>query len=88
MVPVAPSWMVWRVLQCTSKRGISSLCCSRSFSACWVGEVSMQYLISMKSISCLFYCMSLNFIARGYGLAAQSLRLTWAILLALLADLV
>jgi len=48
----------------------------------------MQYLISMKSISCLFYCMSLNFIARGYGLAAQSLRLTWAILLALLADLV
>jgi len=27
-------------MRCTSKRCISNLCCSRAFSACWVGEVS------------------------------------------------
>jgi len=32
--------------------------------------------------------MSLDFIARGYGVAAPSARLLWVALLALLADLV
>jgi len=50
MVPVAPSRMVWRVLRCPSKRGISNMCCSRAFSACWIGEVSTQYLILIKYI--------------------------------------
>ena len=41
-------------------------------SACWVGEVSTQNIKSIKCISRLFGCMSLGFIARGYGLAASS----------------
>jgi hypothetical protein len=86
MVPAAPSRMVWRVLRCLSKRGISSLCCYRAFSACW--EVSTQYLSLIRCISHLFICMSLGFIVRGYGYAASSLRLLRATLLALLADLV
>ena len=85
MMPVAPSRMVWRVMRCPSKRGISSLCCSRACSACWVGEAS-RHLILIWCISRLFGCMSLGFIARGYGLAAPSARLSRATLLALLAD--
>jgi hypothetical protein len=50
--------------------------------------VSTQYLIPIKCISRLFGCMSLDFIARGYGLAAPFARLARATLLALLADLV
>jgi len=50
--------------------------------------VSTQYLIPIKCISRLFGCMSLGFIARGYGLEAPSVRLSRASLLALLADLV
>ena len=48
--------------------------------------MSTQYLISIKCTSHLFNCMSLGFIARGYGLAAPSARLPRATLLALLAD--
>jgi len=77
MVPVAPSRMLWSVLRCPSKQGISSLCCSRAFSACWVGEVSTQYLFRLN-ISRLFSCMPLGFIARGYGLVAPSARSSWA----------
>ena len=80
--------MVWRVLRCPSKWGISSLCCSCDFPACWVGDVSTQYLDMMRCISRLFGCMSLNCIARGYGLAAPSARLSRATLLAWLADVV
>ena len=54
----------------------------------YLGEVSTQYLTLMKCISRLFGCMSLGFIARGYGLAAPSARLSRATFLALLADLV
>jgi hypothetical protein len=50
--------------------------------------VSTQYLIMVKCMSRLFGCMSLGFIARWYGLAAPSARLSRATLLALLADLV
>ena len=50
--------------------------------------MSTQYLISIKCTSHLFNCMSLGFIARGYGLAVPSARLSRATLLALLADLV
>jgi hypothetical protein len=46
------------------------------------------YLFSIKCTSRSFGCMSLDFIARGYGLAAPSARLPRATLLALLADLV
>jgi hypothetical protein len=57
--------------------------------ACWVGEVSTQYLISIRCISRLFGCMSVGFIARGGGgLAAPSANLSRATHLALLADLV
>jgi len=87
MVPVAPSRMVWRVLWCPNKRGISNLCCSCAFSACWVGDVPTQHLIS-KCMWHLFGCMSLGFVARGYGLEAPSARLSQAAFLALLADLV
>jgi hypothetical protein len=81
-VPVASSRMVWRVLRCPSKRGISSLCCSCAFSACWVGEVSAQYLISIRCL--LFCCMSLSLVARGmdwqgirYGYHRQPLLHYW-----------
>ena len=84
----APCRMVLRVLRCPNKRNTSSLCCFRAFSACWVGEVSTQCLISIKCMSRLFGFMSLGLIARGYGLAAPSARLSQATLLALLADLV
>ena len=47
-----------------------------------------QYLILIKCSSRLFTCMSLCFIARGYGLAALSARLLRATNLILLADLV
>ena len=57
-------------------------------SACWIREVSTQYFISIKCTSRLFGCMSLNFIARRYALAAPSTRLVWVALLAFLADLV
>jgi len=67
---------VRRFLRCPSKRGINSFCCSRAFSACWVKEVSAQYLISIRCISRLFGCMPLGFIARGYGLAGPSARLS------------
>jgi hypothetical protein len=40
-----------------------------------------------KCVSRLFGCMSLGFIARGYGLAGPSAWLQWATLLALLAGL-
>jgi len=50
--------------------------------------VSTQYLVSIKYMSCLFGCMSLGFMARGYGLATPSAKLFRATLLALLADLV
>jgi len=53
--------------ECLSKRGICSLCYSRAFSACWVGEVSTRYLIPIRCI--LFCCRSLGLLARGYGLA-------------------
>ena len=46
--------------------------------------MSTQYLIPIKCISRLFGCMSLDVIARGYGLAAPSARLSRANLLALL----
>ena len=72
---------------CPSKRGISSLCCSHAFSACWIGEVSTQYPIQIVYIA-FNCCMSLGFIDRGYGLAAPCSRLSRAILLALLAGLV
>jgi len=45
--------------------------------------VSIQYLISMKCTSRLFSCVSLGFIAREYGLAAPSARLSRATLLAI-----
>ena len=48
--------------------------------------MSTQYLIMVKCMSRLFGCMSLGFIARWYGLAAPSARLSRATLLALLAD--
>jgi hypothetical protein len=48
-----------------------------------VGEVSTQYLISTKCVSRFFGCVSLGFIARGYGLVAPSARLSRATLLAL-----
>ena len=54
MVPVAFSRMVWRALRRPSKRGIRSLCVSRAFFACRVGEVSTQYIIS---IECLVVCL-------------------------------
>ena len=38
MMHVAFSWTGWRVFRCPSKRGVSSLCCSCAFSACWIGE--------------------------------------------------
>jgi len=44
-------------------------------------------LISIQCTSRLFGCMSLGFIARGYGLAAPSARLSLATLPALFADL-
>jgi len=73
---------------CCKWRGISSLCCSRVFSACWIGEVSSQYLILIKCISRSFGSMSLNFIARqggeGFGLAPPSAGLSRAPLLALI----
>jgi hypothetical protein len=59
----------------------------RALSACWIREVSTQYLISIKCTSRLFGYVFLNFIARGYGLAAPS-TLLWVALLALLADLI
>ena len=49
--------------------------------------MSTRYLISIKYTSHFFGCMSLGFIARGYGLAAPFARLSRANLLALLADL-
>jgi len=88
MVPVVPSRMVWRVLRCPRERGISSLCYSRAFSARWIGKESTQHSISIRYISRLFGCISLSFIARGYGLAAPFARLSQATLLALFADLV
>jgi len=42
-MPVAPRRMVWRVLQCPSTRGISSLCFSCALLACWVEEASNQF---------------------------------------------
>ena len=50
--------------------------------------MSTQHLVLIKCVSRLFGCMSLGFIAWGYGLAAPSARLSRATLLALLADLV
>jgi len=50
--------------------------------------VSTRYLIPIRCLSRLFGCMSLGFIARGYGLAAPSAHLSRATLLAILADLV
>ena len=47
-----------------------------------------QYFISIKCMLRLVGCMSLGFIARGYGLAAPSARFLRASLLALFADLV
>jgi len=58
---------MWRALRCPSKRGISGICCSRAFSACWVGEVYTQYFI-LKEV---YRIMSLGLISRGYGLAGQ-----------------
>ena len=49
---------------------------------------TQHHLISNKCISRLFSCMSLGFIARGYGLAGPSTRLSRSALLALLANLV
>ena len=65
MMPVAFSRMVWRVLRCPSKQGISNLYCSCAFSACWVGIVSTQYFILFKCLSRLFGFMSHGFIAKG-----------------------
>ena len=84
-MPVASSRMVWRVLRCPNKQGIRRSCCFRALSACWVGGVSTQYF-SIKCKSRLLGCMSLDFIAKGYGLAAPSSKLSRATLLALLAD--
>jgi hypothetical protein len=50
--------------------------------------VSTQYLITIKCMPCVFGCMTLDFTARGYGLALLSARLSQATLLVLLADLV
>jgi len=50
-VLVAPGRLVQRALRCPSKQCNSSLCCSCAFSACWVGGVSTQYLISVTCIS-------------------------------------
>jgi len=74
MVPVAPSRVVWRVLRCPSKRGISSLFCSCAFSACWIREASTRYFLLMRCISRLFGCLSLGFVAR-IGWSAPSARL-------------
>jgi len=51
-------------------------CCSRAFSACWVGEVSTQFWF-WWGISRLFDYVSLGFIAREYGLAGPSAKLLW-----------
>jgi hypothetical protein len=53
---------------------------------CLVGRGRLSTQNSIKCISHVFGCMSLGFIARGYGLAAPSARLPRATLLALLAD--
>ena len=50
--------------------------------------MSAQYFILIICMSCLFGRMSLDFIAKGYGLAVPSARLSRATLLAFLADLV
>ena len=63
VLPVVSRRMVRRVIRCPSKRGTNSLCCSCAssvcwslyfpcaFSACWIGDVSTQYLISIRCIS-------------------------------------
>jgi hypothetical protein len=81
MVPSAPSRMVWKVLHCSSKRGISSLCSSRDLSA-WLrrGCVCTVLYFDEVSRACSFV-MSLGFIARGYGFAAPSACLSRATLL-------
>jgi hypothetical protein len=53
-----------------------------------LGRGSDYTVILIRCISHLFGWMSLDFIARGYGLAAPSARLLQATFLALLADLV
>jgi hypothetical protein len=60
-----------------------------SFLFCLLGRGSVYTVLnSIKCIFRVFGCMSLGFIARGYGLAAPSARLPQATLLALLAVLV
>jgi hypothetical protein len=49
--------------------------------------VSTKFLILIRRISRLFVFVFLGLIARGYGLAGPSARLSRATLLALLADL-
>jgi len=61
MVLAAPSRMVRRVLQCPSKWGISSSCCSCAFSACW-GSVNTILIFDQAQLSA---CMPLGFISRG-----------------------
>jgi hypothetical protein len=57
---------------------------------CLLGREGLQcrYFILINGIPHLFGCMSLGFIARGYGLAAPSARLSRATLLAILLDLI
>ena len=46
--------LVWRVLRCLSKRGISRFCCSRAVSACWVGAHGAWRLLNSLRIETQF----------------------------------
>jgi hypothetical protein len=70
MVPAAPSRMVWRVLQCPSKQGTSSLCCSCAFSACWVGEFYLVLNFNQVYITFVWLYVSWFLNQGGYGLVA------------------
>jgi hypothetical protein len=82
-----PSGMVWRVCGVrVSEACISSLCCSRAFSACWVGKASTPLISDQLYITFIWLCVSW-FHSQGVW-AAPYTRLLWVALLASLADLV
>jgi hypothetical protein len=62
----------WNEVFALSELARHSLCClSSCFSACWVGEVFKQYLISIRCVPRIYSRKSFGFLARGGGMDWQ-----------------
>jgi hypothetical protein len=55
---------------------------------CLLSRGSANTVLNFDQVYITFGCVSLGFTARGYGLAAPSIRLLWVALLALMAELI